>query len=135
MLCVLGCMPAQQARALDPNKAFGQYVANRWSIQDGLPQISALAIAQDRDGYIWVGTQSGVARFDGVHFTSYTPDNTIGPDKQPQLPGIWVRALLVIATASCGSAPTRAWRCRPMVDSRPCTLPTWPRIRSWMSLR
>jgi len=95
MLCVLVCVPAQPARALDPNKAFGQYVANRWSIQDGLPQISALTIAQDRDGYIWVGTQSGVARFDGVHFTSYTPDNTIGPDKQPQLPGIWIRALLV----------------------------------------
>ena len=89
LLCVLGFASADRARALDPGKAFAQYVANSWSIQDGLPQISVLAITQDRDGYIWVGTQNGLARFDGVHFTSYTPDT------ETQLPGIWIRALLL----------------------------------------
>ncbi len=83
------CCVCMAAWALDPNKAFEQYVAHRWSIQDGLPQISVLSIAQDRDGYIWVGTQDGLARFDGVRFTNYTPDN------QPQLRGIWIRALLL----------------------------------------
>ncbi len=86
---LLACLASPRARALDPTKAFEQYVANRWSIQDGLPQISVLAIAQDHDGFIWVGTQSGLARFDGVHFTAYTTDTT------PQLPGIWIRDLLV----------------------------------------
>ncbi len=89
LLCVLGWVPAHRAFALDPDKAFAHYVANSWSIQDGLPQISVLAITQDRAGYIWVGTQNGLARFDGVRFTSYIPDT------EPQLPGIWIRALLL----------------------------------------
>ena len=89
LLCVLGCCVCVAAWALDPNKAFAQYVANNWSIQEGLPQISVLSIAQDRDGYLWVGTQGGLTRFDGVRFTSFTPDS------EPQLPGVWVRALLV----------------------------------------
>ncbi len=85
---VLACCVCMSAWALDPDKSFEQFVENRWSIQDGLPQISVLAIAQDRDGYIWVGTQNGLARFDGVRFTSFTPAT------EPQLPGIWIRALL-----------------------------------------
>jgi diguanylate cyclase (GGDEF)-like protein len=89
LVIALGCCASVVAWALDPGKSFEQYVANRWSIEDGLPQISALAIAQDRNGYIWVGTQNGLARFDGVHFSNYTPQT------EPQLPGIWVRALLL----------------------------------------
>lgn len=85
LVCLFACASAW---ALDPDKRFEQYVANRWSIQDGLPQISVLAIAQDRDGYVWVGTQDGLARFDGVHFTTFTPEI------EPQLPGIWIRSLL-----------------------------------------
>ncbi|HZV23834.1 MAG TPA: two-component regulator propeller domain-containing protein, partial [Luteimonas sp.] len=83
---LLACAPA--ARALKPDKAFANYVLNTWSIQDGLPQISALCLAQDRTGYVWVGTQSGLARFDGVRFVSYTPEDT------PALAGIWIRSLL-----------------------------------------
>src|SRR2546423_2472960 len=83
LLAPLGC-----AFALDPEKAFEHYVINSWSIQDGLPQISALALTQDRTGYVWIGTQSGLARFDGVRFVTYTPE------VEPTLPGIYVRALL-----------------------------------------
>ena len=83
---VLACVPGA-GRALQTDKAFHHYVRNSWSIQNGLSQISAVAIAQDRDGYIWVGTQSGLARFDGVRFLRYTPDS------EPGLPGIWIRAL------------------------------------------
>ena len=89
MLLALGCCACISAWALDPNKSFDQYVANNWSIQDGLPQISVLSITQDHDGYLWIGTQGGLARFDGVHFTSFTPVT------EPQLPGVWIRALLV----------------------------------------
>jgi diguanylate cyclase (GGDEF)-like protein len=89
LLCAFAWLSAERAFALDPDKLFAHYVANNWSIQDGLPQITVMAIAQDRDGYIWVGTQDGLARFDGVRFTSYTPDDT------PQLPGIWIRALML----------------------------------------
>jgi len=89
LLCLLGGLAAGRAFALDPNKTFEHYVSNTWSIQDGLPQITAMSIAQDRTGYIWVGTQGGLARFDGVHFTTFTPEN------EPALPGIYIRALLV----------------------------------------
>lgn len=88
-LCALCVIASGPAFALDPNRPFEQYVANGWSIQDGLPQISVVSIAQDQDGYLWVGTQGGLARFDGVRFTSYTPET------EPQLPGIWIRSLLV----------------------------------------
>ncbi|WP_290778143.1 ligand-binding sensor domain-containing diguanylate cyclase [Arenimonas sp.] len=85
-LLAAGSGPAQ---ALDPDKAFHHYVRNTWSIEQGLPQISALAIAQDRQGYLWVGTQAGLARFDGVQFTSFNPENT------PGLAGIWISDLHV----------------------------------------
>jgi diguanylate cyclase (GGDEF)-like protein len=83
---LLLCMPP--AQALKADKAFAHFVINTWSIQDGLPQISALSLAQDRTGYMWIGTQSGLARFDGVRFTTYTPADT------PALAGIWIRSLL-----------------------------------------
>ncbi len=86
VLLVAGAGPAS---ALDPDKAFHHYVRNTWSIEQGLPQISALAITQDRQGYLWVGTQAGLARFDGVQFTSFNPGNT------PGLAGIWVTDLYV----------------------------------------
>ena len=82
----LACLPAL---ALDPGKAFHHYVRNVWSIQQGLPQISVQAVTQDQQGYIWVGTQAGLARFDGVRFTIFVPENT------PVLPGIWMRSLMV----------------------------------------
>ncbi|PIX59906.1 MAG: GGDEF domain-containing protein, partial [Lysobacterales bacterium CG_4_10_14_3_um_filter_64_11] len=59
----------------------------RWSTQAGLPQVSGNALAQDGMGYIWIGTQTGLARFDGVRFTTFTPSNT------PALPGAWIRVL------------------------------------------
>ncbi|MEP6881041.1 MAG: two-component regulator propeller domain-containing protein [Dokdonella sp.] len=83
------CTCIKPAFALDPNRDFAQYVAKNWSIEDGLPQISVLSIAQDSSGYIWVGTQSGLSRFDGVRFTNYSPQT------EPQLPGVWIRSLLV----------------------------------------
>lgn len=83
---LLLCLPGT-GRALQPDKAFHHYVRNNWTIQDGLPQISAISIAQDKDGFIWIGTQSGLARFDGVRFVRYTPET------EPNLPGIWNRSL------------------------------------------
>jgi ligand-binding sensor domain-containing protein len=42
-----------------------------WRQAQGLPQSSIIAIHQTKDGYLWVGTKGGVARFDGVRFTSF----------------------------------------------------------------
>ncbi|HZH43657.1 MAG TPA: diguanylate cyclase [Lysobacter sp.] len=84
LLCLLA---PRLVRGLEPDKAFHHHVRQTWSIEQGLPQITVAAITQDRAGYLWVGTQAGVARFDGVRFTSFTPDN------EPALPAVWIRAL------------------------------------------
>ncbi|MCU0293672.1 MAG: ATP-binding protein, partial [Thermoanaerobaculaceae bacterium] len=54
--------------ALDPAKTIDQYPRDVWSVEQGLPQNSIEAIVQDRDGYLWLGTQEGLVRFDGVSF-------------------------------------------------------------------
>src|SRR5450432_457624 len=50
----------------------GQYVSRIWRTQDGLPENRIRAIRQTPDGYLWVGTSSGLARFDGVRFVVYS---------------------------------------------------------------
>ena len=39
-----------------------------WQTEDGLPAANVTGIAQTRDGFLWLATQSGLARFDGAHF-------------------------------------------------------------------
>ncbi len=71
---------ASHAYALDPRKAITQYSSDAWTTADGLPQGSVQAIAQTRDGYLWLGTRAGAARFNGVTFTGLSPaerDETI----------------------------------------------------------
>jgi ligand-binding sensor domain-containing protein len=51
-----------------------------WSMAEGLPHTSVTALAQTRDGYIWIGTLAGLVRFDGVQFKVFTPQNC------PELP-------------------------------------------------
>src|SRR5262249_55546607 len=52
------------------------YLVDTWGIDDGLPGSSVAAIAQTPDGYLWVGTYDGLARFDGVRFVTFDPANT-----------------------------------------------------------
>jgi signal transduction histidine kinase/ligand-binding sensor domain-containing protein/CheY-like chemotaxis protein len=56
---------------LDSSLALSQYVHGNWQTQSGLPQNSVPSIAQTYDGYLWVGTEEGLARFDGLKFTVY----------------------------------------------------------------
>ena len=52
------------------------YVSRIWRTQEGLPENRVRAIAQTPDGYLWIGTPSGLARFDGVRFVVYGRFNT-----------------------------------------------------------
>ncbi len=67
---------AGPALALDPSRAVTQYRYQSWNTRDGLPQSSVEAVVQTRDGYLWLGTQEGLARFDGVAFTVFDRSNT-----------------------------------------------------------
>ena len=46
----------------------GKYISRAWTDSDGLPHNSVTSILQSRDGFLWIGTQAGLARFDGVTF-------------------------------------------------------------------
>jgi ligand-binding sensor domain-containing protein/signal transduction histidine kinase len=56
------------AYAIDPNRAMSQYVSDHWGTEQGFPKGPLYAIAQTRDGYLWIGTESGLVRFDGWSF-------------------------------------------------------------------
>ncbi|SHN31551.1 Signal transduction histidine kinase [Cyclobacterium lianum] len=55
-------------------EATGTYRFSHYTSQDGLPQNSVLAIIQDESGYLWLGTDDGLARFDGYQFKTYKHD-------------------------------------------------------------
>ena len=57
---------AHQTFRTDPT-----YLIDTWEIDDGLPENSATAMVQTPDGYLWIGTREGLARFDGVRFTVF----------------------------------------------------------------
>jgi ligand-binding sensor domain-containing protein len=75
-LLLLALLLPGGAFALDPSKALTQFGLDVWQLKQGLPQSTVSAIAQTRDGYLWVGTQEGLARFDGVRFTVFDRKNT-----------------------------------------------------------
>ncbi|MCC7301787.1 MAG: SpoIIE family protein phosphatase [Bacteroidia bacterium] len=50
------------------------YSFTNYTVQDGLAQSNILGLVQDKNGYLWMGTESGVSRFDGKTFLNYTAD-------------------------------------------------------------
>jgi len=54
--------------ALDPAKALSQYDCRSWTRQQGLPASAVNAVIQAKDGFLWVGTQKGLVRYDGIEF-------------------------------------------------------------------
>jgi ligand-binding sensor domain-containing protein len=53
-----------------------EYKIKHWTTEDGLPQNRIACMQQTRDGYLWIGTWFGLARFDGVHFSVFNKQNT-----------------------------------------------------------
>ena len=74
-LAALALLFPRSAAALDPHKRFTQYSRTVWTEDHGLPQDTIRAITQTPDGYLWVGTDEGLARFDGYDFTVYNKSN------------------------------------------------------------
>ena len=56
-----------------------QYSSRAWQTDEGLPQNAVQALAQTSEGYLWVGTLRGLARFDGVRFSVFDPQNSPVP--------------------------------------------------------
>jgi signal transduction histidine kinase/ligand-binding sensor domain-containing protein len=56
------------AHAVDPNRLLSQYVHDRWSTDKGFTGATVSSFAQTTDGYLWIGTDQGLFRFDGLTF-------------------------------------------------------------------
>jgi ligand-binding sensor domain-containing protein/signal transduction histidine kinase len=85
------------AYAVDPDRAMSQYVHDRWGTEKGFPKGPVYAITQTPDGYLWIGAEAGLVRFDGWNFRlvkddsgAFTITSVLGlaPDEEGCL---WVR--------------------------------------------
>ena len=81
-MLVLGAL-AVRALALDPSQPVNSYMHTRFAKEDGLPSGSLNVILQTRNGFLWVGTDGGLVRFDGTHFA------TIEFSSQTPMEGPW----------------------------------------------
>ncbi len=75
-ICAFRAAPALSYPKLDPLKAIGEYANDVWHTEQGLPQNSVRSIAQTPDGYLWLATEQGLARFDGIRFAVFDQRNT-----------------------------------------------------------
>jgi ligand-binding sensor domain-containing protein/signal transduction histidine kinase len=75
---------APAASALDPSTPLPNYIRQTWVMENGLPQNTVTALVQTHDGFVWLGTEVGLVRFDGNSFQIFDrtslptlPDNDI----------------------------------------------------------
>lgn len=74
---------AQAVDLGDPRKALTQYKLDGWQTEQGLPLNTVQCMLHARDGSLWVGTGGGLARFDGVRFTTYETSEVPEVPSQP----------------------------------------------------
>jgi signal transduction histidine kinase/ligand-binding sensor domain-containing protein len=80
LLVALLMITAPSALGLDQDRGLTQYAHRIWQIAQGLPEATIYSVHQSRDGYLWLGTLTGLVRFDGIRFTriSETGQDAIG---------------------------------------------------------
>src|SRR5215469_17328070 len=86
VIFLMGC---PLSLGLDPSLEVSQYAHTAWTVRDGFSLGNIYAIAQTADGYLWLGSEFGLFRFDGVHAVQWQP-----PAGQ-QLPDRNINSLLV----------------------------------------
>ncbi|MGD0902970.1 MAG: two-component regulator propeller domain-containing protein [Terracidiphilus sp.] len=74
--------------SLEPSTPLANYGRQTWVMENGLPQNTVQALVQTRDGFVWLGTEVGLVRFDGNGFEVFDRNSS------PALPGNDVRCLL-----------------------------------------
>ena len=67
-----------RATADTADRSDSPFIVDAWSTEQGLPGSVVISVIQARDGYLWLGTQHGLVRFDGIHFTVFDEGNTPG---------------------------------------------------------
>ena len=84
---VLLCL-GHTAAAIDPRRELSQYIRDQWGSSKGFPGGQVFAITQTPDGYLWIGAEKGLVRFDGSNFRLFDNANV------PLLPAGPVRGLV-----------------------------------------
>jgi ligand-binding sensor domain-containing protein len=74
LIAVRASWAAEQSKKL--RAGWGDFLHQIWNTADGLPQSTVYAILQTRDNFYWLGTDGGLARFDGQRFAYFTRENT-----------------------------------------------------------
>jgi ligand-binding sensor domain-containing protein/signal transduction histidine kinase len=88
ILLLFLCFVGGFALALDSSRSLSEFNPQVWLTENGLPQNTVHSIVQAKDGYVWIATEEGLARFDGIRFTVFDKQNT------PELKSNDIRVLL-----------------------------------------
>ena len=97
----------------------GEYLVQTWDTSSSLPHNTVRSLAQTADGYLWIGTENGLARFDGVRFENFVRENT------PALPNPNVEFLQLDSRGTLwvgASGQIASW------DGRRLTAQEWPLV-------
>lgn len=62
-----------RTQALDPERGLSQYLRDAWGSGEGFPGGAVHGLAQGADGYLWIATERGLVRFDGLSFRLFEP--------------------------------------------------------------
>jgi signal transduction histidine kinase/ligand-binding sensor domain-containing protein len=108
--CLLAC--SAPAFGLDPAKTLSQYTHRVWGQEEGLFQPTVYSILQTRDGFLWLGTQDSLIRFDGVHFREFEANGAA------VLHGALIRSLLEDSNGNlwAGTIGSGIFRISPTAD-------------------
>lgn len=112
MLCMIAMQCALVAAVRAESPALAEYAHDTWTTSQGLPHNSVLDIAQTRDGYLWLGTWEGLARYNGLDFTTFSRTST------PALPDSAISALHADAEGNLWTGDTRGNLGRRDADGR-----------------
>jgi len=86
--CLLLGTGLSAALALDSSRALSQYHRRNWQVEDGLPRNYIMSVTYSAEGYLLVGTDEGLTRFDGVRFRPFDPDPSLGLSRR------WIGSLI-----------------------------------------
>lgn len=67
---------SSEPSTIESRSILGEYLTRTWTTENGLPQNTITSMVQTSSGYIWIGTPTGLVRFDGVQFTLFSRANT-----------------------------------------------------------
>ncbi len=84
-LCLFISLLSAPLRGIDRDRRLDELYHTSWTVKDGAPS-EIFAIAQTTDGYLWLGSTTGLVRFDGIHFENLSrrSDKSSPPRTRPR---------------------------------------------------